>query len=123
MAISAAASGPLTVTLTTGRPAPNVPALLADEPLASLDPGHQIDVMALLQREARAGALVVTVLHDLTMAARYCDRLLLMDRGVLVADGAPLDVLTAERLHSVYGISAMIDPPMIVPIARSPEPA
>ncbi len=98
------------------------PALLADEPLASLDPGHQIDVMALLQSEARAGALVVTVLHDLTMAARYCDRLLLMDRGVLVADGAPLDVLTAERLRRVYGISAMIDPPMIVPIARSLEP-
>ena len=96
--------------------------LVADEPLASLDPGHQIDVMELLVREARGGALVVSVLHDLTMAARHCDRLLLMDRGRLVADGSPRDVLTAERLRDVYGISAMIEvsgaSPMVVPLQR-----
>jgi len=99
------------------------PALLADEPLASLDPGHQIDVMELLRAEACAGALVVTVLHDLTMAARYCDRLLLMDAGRIVADGAPLDVLTPERLRAVYGITAAIerrgDVATIVPTARA----
>lgn len=98
------------------------PGLVADEPLASLDPGHQIDVMELLRAEARAGALVVTVLHDLTMAARYCDRLLLMDRGRLVADDAPVAVLTPENLHAVYGIKAMIDArgddPMVVPLHR-----
>ena len=98
------------------------PALVADEPLASLDPGHQIDVMELLLREARAGALVVTVLHDLTMAARYCDRLLLLDKGHLVADGLPLEVLTAENLKTVYGINALVDTrgasPMIVPLGR-----
>ncbi|WP_336968516.1 ABC transporter ATP-binding protein [Sphingobium aromaticiconvertens] len=101
------------------------PALVVDEPLASLDPGHQIDVMALLRRQADAGALVVAVLHDLTMAARYCDRLLLMHGGSLVADGAPMEVLTAERLRSVYGIDALIDTsgaaPMIVPMDRLPD--
>ena len=98
------------------------PALIADEPLAALDPGHQIDVMDLLKAEARAGSLVVTVLHDLGMAARYCDRLVLMDRGSLVADGAPLDVLTEASLASVYGISACIeadgDWPLILPTGR-----
>jgi iron complex transport system ATP-binding protein len=99
------------------------PALLADEPLASLDPGHQIDVMELLRQEARSGKLVVTVLHDLTMAARYCDRLLLIDDGRLIADGPPLEVLTAQRLRQVYGIEAAIDAggpaPLIVPLERA----
>jgi len=98
------------------------PALIADEPLAALDPGHQIDVMDLLQSEAQAGSLVVTVLHDLGMAARYCDRLVLMDRGSLVTDGAPLEVLTEANLASVYGISARIDAdgdwPLILPTGR-----
>jgi iron complex transport system ATP-binding protein len=99
------------------------PALLADEPLASLDPGHQIDVMDLMQGEARSGRLVVAVLHDLTMAARYCDRLLLIDEGRLVADGAPLDVLTPERLTDVYHIRARIEAEggraLIVPMAKA----
>ncbi len=84
------------------------PLLLADEPLAALDPAHQIEVMALLRAEAERGATVVAVLHDLTIAARCCDRLLLVDRGRLVADGAPRDVLTPERIGSVYGVSAYI---------------
>jgi iron complex transport system ATP-binding protein len=99
--------------------------LVADEPLASLDPGHQIDVMELLAREAAGGATVVTVLHDLTMAARYCQRLLLIDRGVVVAEGPPREVLTAERLRTVYGIGGHIDmtgpAPMVVPLARCRE--
>ena len=96
--------------------------LVVDEPLASLDPGHQIDVMTLLRREARAGGLIVAVLHDLGMAARYCDRVLLIDRGRLVADGAPEAVLTAERLAEVYGIHALVDTggpvPSIIPVDR-----
>ncbi|MBZ9648691.1 ABC transporter ATP-binding protein [Sphingobium sp. 3R8] len=96
--------------------------LIADEPLAALDPGHQIDVMDLLRGEARGGALVVTVLHDLGMAARYCDRLLLMDGGALVADGAPMDVLTADALARVYGVTARIerdgDAPLILLVGR-----
>jgi iron complex transport system ATP-binding protein len=96
--------------------------LIADEPLASLDPGHQIDVMELLQAEARAGKLVVTILHDLTMAARYCERLLLMDEGWLVADGAPLDVMSEANLRSVYRIRAKVETteagPIVVPLGR-----
>ncbi|MCI4589362.1 ABC transporter ATP-binding protein [Sphingobium sp. BYY-5] len=99
------------------------PALIADEPLASLDPGHQIDVMDLLRAEAHAGALVIAVLHDLTMAARYCDRLLLIDRGRLVADGSPQQVLTPGNLRMVYGIDAEVRLdgawPTITPLGRS----
>ncbi|MFZ2996097.1 ABC transporter ATP-binding protein [Sphingobium sp.] len=97
-------------------------ALIADEPLAALDPGHQMDVMDLLRAEAKGGALVVTVLHDLGMAARWCDRLLLLHRGALVADGAPMDVLTHDALAQVYGVTARIerdgDWPLIVPTGR-----
>lgn len=99
------------------------PALIADEPLASLDPGHQIDVMELLQSEARAGGLVIAVLHDLTMAARYCDRLVLIDGGTVVADGTPAEVLTPANLKSVYGIEAKVelsgDWPTITTLGRS----
>jgi len=98
------------------------PALAVDEPLASLDPGHQIDVMELLRREAQGGALVVAVLHDLMMAARYCDRLLLIDGGRLVADGTPREVLDEERLQMVYGIRSRIEfdgpTPVVVPLGR-----
>ena len=85
------------------------PALIVDEPLASLDPGHQIDVMDLLRAEAAAGGTVIVVLHDLTFAARYCDRLLLIDKGRVMADGAPAAVLTADRLQAVYGIDARVE--------------
>ena len=85
------------------------PALIADEPLASLDPGHQIDVRDLLRAEADAGKLVLAVLHDLTMAARYCDRLLIIDDGRIVADGRPHEVLTPELLRAVYGIDARVE--------------
>ena len=99
------------------------PALIADEPLASLDPGHQIDVMELLRAEARGGAAVIAVLHDLTMAARYCDRLLLIDRGTLVAEGTPGEVLTPANLEAVYGIRARVelggDWPTITALGRS----
>lgn len=101
--------------------------LIADEPLASLDPGHQIDVMELLRSEARTGALVVAVLHDLTMAARYCDRLLLMDRGKLIAEGTPLEVLSEANLRGVYGVQARIEgseaAPLVVPTGRIAQEA
>jgi len=85
------------------------PALIADEPLASLDPGHQIDVMDLLRAEADSGKTVLAVLHDLTMAARYCDRLLIVDGGRIVADGSPAEVLTPDLLRTVYGIDARVE--------------
>lgn len=98
------------------------PLLLVDEPLAALDPAHQIEVMALLRAEAGRGATVIAVLHDLTLAARWCDRLLLIDRGRLVANGRPAEVLTADRIGAVYGVSAFIGEaagdPLIVPLSH-----
>lgn len=98
------------------------PALIADEPLASLDPGHQLEVMDVLKAQAVSGKLVVAVLHDLTMAARFCDRLLLLHEGRLIADGPPGAVLTTANLARVYGIEAWIgrvgEAPLIVPLRR-----
>jgi iron complex transport system ATP-binding protein len=82
------------------------PVLLADEPTAALDPRHQIGVMAVLKAEARRGALVVAVTHDITLAARFADRVLLMQDGALAADGPPADVLTPAALRAVYGVES-----------------
>lgn len=79
--------------------------LLADEPVAALDPRHQLQVMALLRRAAAGGAGVVVVLHDLGLAARFCDHVAVMDGGRLVAEGPPEDALTPDLLGRVYGIT------------------
>jgi iron complex transport system ATP-binding protein len=83
--------------------------LLLDEPVANLDPGHRIDVMALLRAEATRGAGVIVALHDLDLSRRHCDRLLLLDNGALVADGLPADVLSERNLARVFRIRAGID--------------
>lgn len=84
--------------------------ILADEPTAALDPGQQLQVMALLQQQAQAGKAVLAVLHDLNLAARYCSRLLLMHQGGIVASGTPEQVLTPALLKQVYRIQARFDP-------------
>lgn len=97
------------------------PALVVDEPLASLDPAHQIEGMEVLRAEADGGALVLAVLHDLTLAVRFCDRVLVMADGAIVADGPPRDVLTPDLLAQVYGITAFFGDgaaPMLVPLDR-----
>ncbi|MGB1580497.1 MAG: ABC transporter ATP-binding protein [Nevskiales bacterium] len=81
-------------------------SLLADEPVAGLDPAHQLQVMSLLQGKARAGVTVVVVLHDLGLAARYCDRLCLLAEGRVIAQGMPGEVLSPEPLQQAYGIRA-----------------
>ncbi len=78
--------------------------LLADEPIASLDPAHALSVMQLLRSSCKTGDTVITVLHDLTLAARYCHHLILMDRGTVIASGSPAEVLTSEHLKQVYNI-------------------
>ncbi|MDU0341345.1 ABC transporter ATP-binding protein, partial [Bosea rubneri] len=80
------------------------PMLLADEPLAGLDPLHQLESMALLRRTAHAGAGVVVVLHDLSLAGRFCDRLVLLDQGRVLADGSPDSVLGDANLARAFGI-------------------
>lgn len=85
--------------------AQEAPLLLADEPIAGLDPAHQIMTMQLFASLADEGKAVVVSIHDLALAARFCTRLVLMDRGRLVADGAPDEVLTDARLAEVFGIT------------------
>jgi len=82
------------------------PVILADEPIASLDPRHQIDVMLLLRRAADQGRLVVVVTHDLGLAARFADRVLVLSEGRLAAQGAPDDALTDSLLAEVFRIEA-----------------
>ena len=81
--------------------------LLADEPVSGLDPGHRLQVLEGLRTLARQGRLVVVVMHDLTLASRYCDRLVLLDQGKVIADGAADEVLAPDRLSSVYGVEAL----------------
>jgi iron complex transport system ATP-binding protein len=76
--------------------------LLADEPLASLDPAHQLDVLDRLRRVAAAGVGVVLVLHDLTHAARIANDALLLREGALLAAGTAAEVLTPPNLSAAY---------------------
>ena len=83
--------------------------LLLDEPTSHLDIGHQLSILNLignLNRQTRV--TVVAVFHDLNLAAEYCDRLVLLDRGRVVAAGTPADVLTTEMIQNVYGVSVLI---------------
>ncbi len=84
--------------------ATGAPSLLADEPIASLDPYHQFHIMEIFAEHARGGGSVLVVLHDLNCAARFCDRLLLLDHGNSVIQGPPCDVLQPDILRRVYGI-------------------
>jgi iron complex transport system ATP-binding protein len=86
--------------------ATEAPVLLADEPTASLDPRHQLVVMELLRRAAENGA-VLAVVHDLLLAARFADRVLVMDRGRLVADAPPAQALGPERVAEVFGVATL----------------
>jgi iron complex transport system ATP-binding protein len=98
--------------------------LLADEPIAGLDPGHQLALLhhfAMLARDQRA---VLIALHDLSLAARFCHTTVLMQAGRIVADGRPMQVLTPARLAAVYGIRARCDVvdgvPIVLPLEVLP---
>lgn len=83
--------------------------VVADEPVASLDPRAQHRVMGLLQRHVSGGGGALVVLHDLDLAARYADRLLWIGGGRVVADGSVAETLTTERIAQVYGVRARIE--------------
>ncbi len=80
--------------------------ILADEPVAALDPYHQLHVMEILRDHAHRGGGAIAVLHDLNLAARFCDRLVLLDRGRQVCAGSAREVLDNTHLRAVYGIEA-----------------
>jgi iron complex transport system ATP-binding protein len=82
------------------------PALIADEPTAALDPGHSFDVLATLKYQASAGQAVLVVLHDLALAARFCDEIILLDQGKLVIQAPPREALNPQILSSVYRVKA-----------------
>lgn len=100
----------------------NPKLILADEPIVALDVYHQLHIMELLQSHAQQGGAVIAALHDLSLASRFCTRLVLMNHGKLIADGEPVNVLTPENLAQVYGISAHVDcrddGVVIIPIKR-----
>jgi iron complex transport system ATP-binding protein len=80
--------------------------LIADEPTGALDPRHQLDLMTILRRRAEAGTGILVALHDLTLAARFCTRLILLAGGRTCAEGTAAEVLTPENLALAYGIAA-----------------
>ncbi|WP_019342692.1 heme ABC transporter ATP-binding protein [Stutzerimonas stutzeri] len=82
--------------------------LLLDEPTAMLDPLHQHSILHAIRQFAELGGAVLVILHDLNLAARYCDRLLLLADGRVRLAGTPDQVLQAEPLRSVFGLDVLI---------------
>ncbi len=99
--------------------------LLLDEPTTYLDLAHAVDVLDLVDDLHESGCTVVMVLHDLNLAVRYSDHLVVMREGSILAQGHPHDVVTAELLDDAFGLRAQViddpvgDRPLIVPIGRT----
>ncbi len=85
--------------------AANASVILADEPIAALDPRHQLSVMRLLEAEAQRGVTVIAVTHDITLAARFADRVILLADGAVAADAPPALALDDARMAEVYGVT------------------
>lgn len=81
-------------------------ALLADEPTAGLDPEAQLMVLERLKARAAAALAVLVSLHDLALAARFADRVVVLDAGRVVADGAPMAALTPKVMADTFGLAA-----------------
>lgn len=97
--------------------AQDTPYLLLDEPTTYMDLNHQVELMHLLRRLNQQGKTIVTVLHDINQAARYCDHLIVMKQGQVVTQGKPEQVLTSELLKAVFSLQAQIHQD---PIAKTP---
>jgi iron complex transport system ATP-binding protein len=82
--------------------------LLLDEPTSSLDMRHQLDLVETARSRARGGTAVVAILHDLNLAMRFADRVVLLQHGALAADGAPRETVTAEMVRRVFEVDATI---------------
>ena len=86
--------------------AQDTPILMADEPTASLDPANQISTLKIFSELAQDGKGIMSSIHDLGLAVRYCTKLALLDRGKLVAFGSADEVLTPDNLQTVFSIEA-----------------
>ena len=98
--------------------------LLLDEPTTYLDVAHQVEILDLLCTLNRErGTTIVMVLHDLNLAARYADHLVVMAEGRILCEGGPAEVLTVETVHEAFGLEAVVieDPvtggPLVVPVS------
>lgn len=103
--------------------AQEAPMLLLDEPTAGLDPGHAVEVLNVVDDlRIEQGLTVVTAAHDLTLAGRYADRLVLLSGGSVVAEGTPIEVLDESTLTAHYGAGIRVlaheDGPVVVPVRR-----
>lgn len=85
--------------------ATDTPVILADEPIAALDPAHALSMMHLFRQQAGQGKGIVVVLHDLVLATRFCDELVLMDDGAVIRHGPALQVLDDDIMRVVYGVT------------------
>lgn len=99
--------------------------LLLDEPTSHLDISGQLQLLALLRRKAEAGMTVVLAIHDLNLAVRYCDHLVMLSAGMVAAQGQPATILTPSLLETVYGVRArfLTDPASGRPHIVYDEPA
>ncbi|MEI7077081.1 Fe(3+) dicitrate ABC transporter ATP-binding protein FecE [Pectobacterium versatile] len=88
--------------------AQDTPVVLLDEPTTYLDINHQVELMKLLHELNQAGKTVVTVLHDLNQASRYCDHLVMLADGRVIAQGSPREVMKPDLLQQVFSIDAEI---------------
>ena len=101
--------------------AQNTDIILLDEPVAYLDLKHKLEVMSVLRTLADDGKTVIVSLHELDLASKYCEKVVVLSRGKVVAEGKPRDVITAALLKDVYGVDARVkwdeefDYPLIVP--------
>lgn len=85
--------------------------LLLDEPIAALDVGHQIEVLGLLRQLSETyGVASVVVIHEINMATRFCDQIIALRQGRLVADATPDELLAPERLDAIYGVPMGVAP-------------
>lgn len=102
--------------------------LLLDEPTASLDLSHQHLVLERARAFAREGGAVLTVLHDLNLAARYADRIAVLDRGRCVETGTPAGVLTPDLIANTFGLRVEVlsrpdqPGPLVIPMGRAASP-
>jgi iron complex transport system ATP-binding protein len=87
--------------------ATNAPILMADEPAAHLDPAHQLSLMRLLKDEARRGTAVIVTLHDLALASRHCDEVVVLEKGAVATQGTPEQALDEATLARVFAIRAL----------------
>ncbi|MBC7584737.1 MAG: heme ABC transporter ATP-binding protein, partial [Tardiphaga sp.] len=114
------------VQLACGEAAHGPGVLLLDEPTTSLDLQHQIALVEIARRRARQGTAVIAVLHDLNLAVRFADRIVVLNHGRVHMEGTPLATISGGMLHDVFGIDVIVqqtidgDPFVLPQLVRQP---